>query len=93
MSELSIPVIQLLSITAQGRKQCRTQDCLRDEEIVVDLYSDNLSGVLDDIFSDSENESERECLPSDSDSEKTSDKSDDSSNTRNVGTTKWAKKR
>jgi hypothetical protein len=30
---------------AQGQKHCRTQDCLRDEEIIVDLYSDNLSDV------------------------------------------------
>jgi hypothetical protein len=60
----------------------------------VDLYSDNLSDVLDSIFSDSE--CERECkrkrLPSDSHSEKTSDESYDSSNTRNAGATKWARK-
>jgi hypothetical protein len=60
------------------------------------LYSDNLSDVPDDIFSDSECESDmeckRKCLSSDSNNEKPSDKSDDSSNTRNAGATKWAKK-
>jgi hypothetical protein len=80
----------------QGRKHCRTQDYLRDEEIVADLYSDNFSNVPDDIFSDKECESDRECkrklLSSDSESEKTFDKSDDSSNTRNAEATKWEKK-
>jgi hypothetical protein len=46
-SELSVPVSLLLSIMVQGRKHCRTRDCLRDE-IVADLFSDNLSDVPDD---------------------------------------------
>jgi hypothetical protein len=62
----------------------------------VDLYSDNLSDIPNDIFSDSECESDSECkrkfLSIDSNSERTSDESDNSSNTRNVGETKWAKK-
>jgi hypothetical protein len=79
MSELGVPVIQMLPVMAQGQKHCRTQDCLWDEEIVADLYSDNLSDVPDNIFSLRECEIDRECKIKCllSDSEKTSDESDD----------------
>jgi hypothetical protein len=37
------------------------QESLRDEEIINDLYSDNLSDMPDDIFSESDTASGSEC--------------------------------
>jgi hypothetical protein len=53
--KLHVRVTQLLDIMAQGRTHS-----LRDEEILADLISDNLSDVPEDIYSESDGASDIE---------------------------------
>jgi hypothetical protein len=82
---------------SQGKSSLRAKKYLRDDRILPELLSENLSNVPDDTLSDTESDSDRNSVTERkivrpkknySDSERNSEESD---STSDVGATTWVK--